>query len=260
MEIEESQEDPVIAEARKDGWVSKEEYRGDPDKWSDAPEFVERGKHINRILQSKLKRQEDQISELRAGVEEFKKFSNAQVTHERAKLETALQELKTQKAVAIREGDGELVTDLDDRIDHAKTQLKETKPSEQPQEQRSAQDKADFEDWNQSNNWYGKDRKATRFADMVAQDILKRPNPPRGKVFLSEVDSILREEYPEIYANPARSRPGAVEGHRTTGGTESMAAFKQSLPAADRQLMEKGVEEGWFTSEEEFRTQYKELK
>lgn len=48
----------VEQEARKMGWVEEELWKGDPDKWRPAEEFVERGKNIVPILRDRLEKME----------------------------------------------------------------------------------------------------------------------------------------------------------------------------------------------------------
>lgn len=55
----------VEAQARADGWVPKDQWRGRPEDWIDAPTFVERGREILPIVNSRLRRAEDEAAQLR---------------------------------------------------------------------------------------------------------------------------------------------------------------------------------------------------
>ena len=43
------QTNPYEGEAREMGWRPKEEWQGEPEKWRDAKEFVERGELYGKI-------------------------------------------------------------------------------------------------------------------------------------------------------------------------------------------------------------------
>ena len=58
-EIEEVVE--IEEEARKLGWVKQEEWKGDPDKWRPAEEFVERGRNIVPIMRERLEKLEKEL-------------------------------------------------------------------------------------------------------------------------------------------------------------------------------------------------------
>ena len=46
---QESKQSYYEVTAREQGWVPKEEYQGDPEKWRGAKEFVERGELFGKI-------------------------------------------------------------------------------------------------------------------------------------------------------------------------------------------------------------------
>ena len=257
---EESQLSETEQSAIDDGWVPKDKYRGDPDKWVSAEEFVERGKHINKLLQAKLKRQDQEMADLRKGMDEFKKFSQVQIEKKTTELESALAELKSAKAEAIRNGDGEQVNLIDDQIDLAKDKLREAKAA--PKQDAPALDpeiKADFDKWQSRNAWYGKDVEASKYTDQVAAKLIKQGETRVGMAFLRIVEEIVREDRPELFSNTNRTRPGTVSGSNGKVDTQSLESFKRSLPREDHDFMILGIKEGWFESEAEFMKQYKEL-
>lgn len=53
-------------DARKQGWVPIERYRGDPTEWVDADEFVKRGREINPILRANNERLEENLRKAQA--------------------------------------------------------------------------------------------------------------------------------------------------------------------------------------------------
>src|SRR5574337_489576 len=83
--IEESQEEndserDYESEAKEMGWRPQAQYKGDPEKWVDAQEFVERGEHILPILKantnklrSELLTRDQEVAKLRASMDESDK-------------------------------------------------------------------------------------------------------------------------------------------------------------------------------------------
>src|ERR1700722_6616536 len=68
-------------EARKMGWVAKDEFKGAADKWRPAEEFLDRGKRIlpivlkeNERLQRNLDRVKDDLKELRDSTKQLVEF------------------------------------------------------------------------------------------------------------------------------------------------------------------------------------------
>ena len=131
----------VEKEARSQGWVPKEEFRGPENAWVDAAEFVERGQKILPILQANNRRlmeeqrkerekHQKELDELRQATEEFKKFQKEAYERKTRELDNEIAKIREQKKQAIADGDGDLVVELDDRLDDLKTQKREAKTVE----------------------------------------------------------------------------------------------------------------------------------
>ena len=255
-----SKENDIESQAREDGWDENRYSKDDP-KYVTAEDFLERGKHINRILRSKLKRQEKEMEDLRNGVNEFKKFSQAQIDRKQVELQSALNDLKSAKADAIRNGDGEEVNRIDVQIDEAKDQLREAKSAPQHKEPTEAdrENNADFEKWKSRNEWYGSNTEATKAADDIAAKLRRQGENRTGMAFLRLVDEMVRDDKPELFTNQNRNRPGAVSGSGSKSGGESLESFKRGLSRTDHDFMVLGVREGWYKDEADFMAQYKAL-
>lgn len=130
--VEVSQE--VISEARSQGWVPKEEFRGPEDVWVDAEKFVLKGKQINPILRKnneillkKIGDKDKEIAEIKASVEEFKAFQKEAYQRKLGEYETQIAQLKVAKREAVTNGDGDRVVAIDDAIDELKEQKAQAK-------------------------------------------------------------------------------------------------------------------------------------
>ncbi len=251
------QEDPYVAEARADGWVPKEEYHGDADRWVSAREFVDRGKGINRLLRAKLDRQEQEIAALRTGVDQFKAFSEREKQRIITDKNAEITALKAQKAEAIRSGDGDAVNAIDDQLEAAREDIREAKKVEVVAP--DTQGQQIFENWKTRNAWYGGDPVLTRYAERIGRSLRAEGDTATNEAFLEKVKAIVMEDHPERFKNPNRAAAASVDSGRSTTSTkDSVAAFKKNLPQKDREFMELGIKEGWF-KEDEFIKDYKEL-
>lgn len=235
---------PVEAEARHQGWVPKEEFRGSEEDWIDADTFVKRGKEINPILKKNNERllreldsQKKQMEELRKATEEFKKFQKDQFEHKAVTLEAEIRDLKEQKRVAITQGDGDLAVNLDDKIDalkEEKQQAKEdSKEAPAPQAVKTQED-PELSAWVEKNSWYKNDVRMAAATNVIAEDIHASKPWLKGAAFLAELDEALEGNFaPERLGRTTKKTVRSpVEG--STGGSSSSVSGKQTydkLPA-----------------------------
>ena len=117
---EAKESDPNEAAARADGWLPKDEYKGDPEKWVDPKTWVEKGPLLKRISS-----QSTHIKELKKTVDAMAKHFTANVNHAVA---TKIAELKSQRTEAIKEGDVDKVEKLDAQNDKQKEVKADTPP------------------------------------------------------------------------------------------------------------------------------------
>ena len=87
---------PVQEEALAQGWVPKDEYEGDPDRWVDAGEFVRRGE-----LFRKIESQSKELKDVRKALAELAKHNSKIREVEYAR---AIEGLKAQKKEAASPG------------------------------------------------------------------------------------------------------------------------------------------------------------
>ena len=97
--------------ARGMGHRSKEEWRGDPEKWVPADKYVERAETLMPIMKSQMGKYENEISSLKATVESQKKTTEkllkmGETVQQRA-FDQAKRELTQQQVQAVTDGDVE---------------------------------------------------------------------------------------------------------------------------------------------------------
>jgi hypothetical protein len=251
-EVISSQPSESETKARRLGWVPKEEFKGNPDQWRDADEFLHRGEEIHGYLKADLDRlhntltqRDRELVEIRQTMDEFRKFHNE--TESRA-YKRAIEELKALKISAIEQGDGSKVVEIDDQIDR----LKEAQAA--PKEVKSAtpaQVNNDFIDWSVQNKWYGADVELTQLAEDLGEVIKKQKPNLVGKEFLDEVTNRVKKLSPEKFENP--NRQTAAVGSSSDGRAPSTSGKKKSyenLPADAKKACDKFVKEGLLTKEQ----------
>lgn len=246
------------AEARKYGWVPKEEFRGDTSEWRDAPEFVKRGQEILGFVRKENGKLKDKLATTSAEFEEFKKdaqeFKKYMAKVEENAHKRALAELKEQKKKAIELGDGAAVVEIDDEIQNLHTQKAElSKENKQAIDPVRENNQKILKDWiADGNQIFSKDivvqALANQFADVVRAD--PETKHLTGTEFLDEVAARVREAIPDKFENPARTRSAAVGTSSDAGRTTSKKKSYADLPEDAKKACDKFVKNGWLTKEE----------
>lgn len=104
--VETEQREAAEAEARKQGWAPKEEWKGDPSKWVDAQEFVRRGDP--RYLREQLATVEQRTAEMLDGIKRANKAERERaVREEQQKHQAQLASLDTEYRAALRQHAGD---------------------------------------------------------------------------------------------------------------------------------------------------------
>lgn len=214
-------------EARKDGWVPEDEFKGDkkPVRFKTAKEFVEDGEalspHMRRLL-------DNAKAEFKQELDGLRRVNEATITRLTKIHDGEIADLKAAKKVAVKAGDEATV----DRIDAQLDKLREEAPlTDDPKSKKADAEKA-FAD---ANPWYGSNRKMTAFARGLSND-LAAESQAAGKP-LSYDDNIrqvlvaVREEFPEYFEKkPAANGHAAVDGGSENGSAPSRTDPLAKLP------------------------------
>jgi len=239
----------IIERARMMGWRPKEEFPGDPSKFTPADKYVERAETLMPVLKSQLGKYEDKISILEATVESQKKTTErllkmSETVQQRA-YEQAKRELTQQQVQAVADGDVEKWQKLEDQ--------KEKLPKPEIIEAEKPVENPIFNQWKTGNEWYLTDKKMTLFANAFAQDYwAQNPNLSYDQV-LKVVEKEVKETFPSKFDNPNRNIPSAVDG-----GTNREITTKQTgksfndLPADAKAMCVQNVEQGLYKSKEDW--------
>lgn len=150
--------DDIEATARRLGWRPVEEYKGDPDKWVDASEYIRQAdedvprlRHVNKTLERKLAKMETGVAEIL----EHQKRQLKQTRDDAYRDAEAVIEARYKQAVAAGDVEGA------DKAWKAKDAL--DKQAMQPvvktsdEVQLSDDDMDTLKDWMSNNDWFSED-------------------------------------------------------------------------------------------------------
>lgn len=250
-EVEVTEVDAAIeSEARKQGWVDKDQYRGDEADWIDAPTFVKKSKEINAILKQNNTRLQRDLDSAKAELSELK-LTTKEFAAEFAKMKDnaykkAISDLKAQRREAIREDNLELVDDIEDRIDKLKVEQEVKKEPEKKAEP----DMSVFNDWLKENSWYDETREPDMFdaAEAAALRLSRNDKSLTGRAFMDKVTEIVKQKFPEKFENPRR-KSAPHEGGGARGETKSSKSYS-ALPAEAKEACDRYVKQGIMTREQ----------
>ena len=268
----------VEQEARGMGWRPLDEFKGDPEKWVEASEFVEKGKHYVPLLRKSNERLEGQVSQLtselrtlkgdlessKTSVQELQEFYEEQLVErialERKQLKADLREARSNEDI---DREVEINTSLS-KLDAAEQDVKGKlngkevigAPEVPPLE-------PTFLAWVEQNAWFKVDPErrfeAIQAAERITHEIrMGRMQPLNGTAFYAEVDKSLAK----VKEPPGRSK---VEGSRG-GATRSNGQGRtySDLPAeakaaCDREAKRFVKPSGLWKTDAEYRKHYVEV-
>lgn len=222
------------------GWVPKDEYTGDPQRWKTAEVFV--------ALDEPIKRIEKQSSELKA----VRKALEAMQEHYSKVRETeynrALTDLKQARKQAFIDGDLDRVEVIEDKIDEFKQEAATIKQAAKLQIEDEPVVAPEFQSWLNKNPWYSSYKHMATFADDLG---LKLHNQGLSKQeVLKRVEEEVRKEFPNKFTNPNKDKPSSVEGSgsKRSAGGKSSGEFE--LTDQERNIMNTLVRSKTMTKEE----------
>lgn len=196
-EVKEDQRD-YEAEARAQGWAPEEEWRGKPEDFKTAEQFVKAGENIPAILKSKVDRLETRVEELLDSNKKLNELSQRQVQKERKEKEKLISELEEARKQAITEGDGEAFDRADKQINDLRNDYPQT-PEIDPLAKK----------WLENNAWYETNAKLGAYADGMADRLVAQGYT--GQAYFDELTSRVQDAFPEEFGNKNRSKPNTVE-------------------------------------------------
>jgi hypothetical protein len=250
QQVTEPEYSPAEALAKSRGWQPKEDWESNPNntgkKWRDAEEFLERGELFDKI--HSLNRESTQT----------KQALNQLASHHKRVYESAynkaIRDLKSQRAVAIKEGDGDMMNEVEDRMAEVTQQYqKDVQVLEAQAVQEQPQVNPQFVAWVGQNEWFVSQPEARAYAEIEGIKYA-RSNPSISNTDVwNHVAKKVREKFPEYFPrNPNKERAPDVEGsgtvQRPTGRKGGSGDY--SLTPDEEKVMNNFVRSGVMTKEE----------
>lgn len=282
----------IEQEARKSGWTPLENFKGDPDKWVDAEEWVDRGQHVmpilsanNRRLQGELLTRDQKIGNLQEQLDNTKvaleKLEEHYSAATKRAVETAKKDLMEQLKTAREDND----VDAEEAIREQLATVRETqkaadkadedkkakgaKPSDTNDSTHAKEISPDFKAWHKDNPWFDTDKKKTKNFVRLAEDLREEGNTQEGLEFFMAVEEAYVERYgdpneeeEEEEKLPVKRPVGKVQGAHTRGTSskgKGFASLPQDAKAACHADIDDLVGEGkLFKTVSEWETYYTE--
>ena len=236
----------VQEKAAKMGWIPPERFKGDPERFVDAEEYIERGETVlpivkehNKRLQAELDRVKAEsaahASALKAAQDAIEQIEERHSVATQKAVENAKLQVKAQLAAASEAGDHEGVAELTDQL------VKLNKTEEVPAPKKPAAPPPqqfipppDLQEWNEENPWFGTDKRKTALALGIAQELREGGDSSTGRRFFEKVGAEL-EAMLGGAATPTSKVEGArngSEGDVRTGGRKGYSALPADARAA----------------------------
>lgn len=226
---------PIEQKALELGWRPKEEFDGDDEAFIDAKEFVRR-----QPLFDKISSQSREIKEVRKALDAFKQHYT--VVQESA-YQKALKELKSARAQAVSEGDGEKFDALDAEVKSVEKQVEVLKYAQVAPV--SGESHPEFEAWQNQNRWYSTTKYMREYADEYGAELHKKGYSPAE--VLKAVSEAVKKEFPHKFVNPNKETALPTQGG--TKSTRKVDNFESTLSQDEKRVMDTLVRANAITKE-----------
>lgn len=212
---EEQKPDPVADLASQMGWVPQDQFRGDPEDWKPAADFIKAGRDINRNLSRELRGMREQVE--RVGQ------ATSHLIEERVAARDAY--WKDIHTKAVEKGD----TELAERAHDERVKLTQEKP------QATSGDPPETTDFKARNaSWFGVDDVATLRAMEVGESMrrLGKSIPEQ----LQAAERVIKKEFPELFKAPSKTPAQTQTAETRSASTTSRAKGFADMPAESQKM------------------------
>lgn len=202
-------EEIVREQAAKKGWAPLEQWKGNPEDWVDAKEFVGRQKLYDRISDLKgalTKQQQAFQSDMKLVVENMAKIRDAEYKR-------ALKDLEAQRQQAVDADDAREAVRISQEIEEVKQARAEEKTAIKEAPVAQTGPTQEFIEWESRNSWFKDNQEMRNDALSIGVGYSAgNPNKTQSEV-LAYVENRIKRMYPEEFGQkPERKQMSAVEG------------------------------------------------
>ena len=212
------------------------EYKGDPTKFVEAEEYIERGERVLPIVREHSKKLEAELKQTRlqlneslelqkASAEAIEALKRSHETDVQREVEKTRKRVLEEIKVARKDGDVDLEFELRDQLDQLPEKTTEVVVAKPAASAAAPAPKfaEEFLEWRVDNDWYGVDLRKTALADGIAAELRKdkKNNAIEGREFFDmvgqEVDAYLK---PAPRGSKVESGRGSSYGKDFNAGGE----------------------------------------
>ncbi len=212
--------------AKLQGWVPRSEWKGAPEKWTDAKPYAETGRQLNRVLVDNNRRLLGEVDQLKKDITEIRNLDAAKKKEEIDALET---ELRAARRKAVEDSDGEAF-DLAEKGLAAVVEARAKLPAPRKAPDAAATSILEAaEEWKGRNPWVETDEKKGTLAAAVMSNLLAK-NPAlkaEPKKLFEQLDTKLAEDYPEMFGKKGSRTVTTKVGDGAPGGGDNHGAPKE---------------------------------
>lgn len=239
-EEEVSHETTVESLAAEMGWAPQEEWRGDPEKWVTADQYIRNGRDIQDHFRKKVRSLESKMDEV----------ISSQSRSVMAALREQKERLQKEFDEAVEAGDKAAAK----RATEGLTELERQAP-QTDQQRMIEQWKPHADSFAERNSAALSDKLAQVEATKMITALAEAGASPEETYERVEVE--LRKKFPEHYQNQNRSKPAKVGGDSrpTTADKSKWGALVKEYPEAEG-VFKKFVSQGVYKDTKEDRERY----
>lgn len=262
--------DPQLeSRARIQGWVPKEEWRGDPSIWRPADEFVKRADEMMPILKSVNQKLESKVQDLTGRLEQTKamidKMVKIQSRYSEDFYDTKLAEIRSKKLEAVQAGDTERYVQLEQQESKI-SRPEKIEPMPPANENHVESLHPEVQRWiGENNTWFGKDKEMTDYAVFVGEQLKNSGDPlalPGNEyAFCQRVKERVQSTFVSKFQNPNNFRSSVDDSNLRGGASPDVSGnggkdWNHLPPEAKAQCMKFMAEIPGFTKEKYIRDYY----
>ncbi|GAA4478326.1 hypothetical protein [Gluconacetobacter asukensis] len=235
----------VEAQARRMGWVPRDDFRGDVEKWRPARDFLDRGMTLLPVLQQQYRALDGRYATMQAQLRDSQKAladltERTRRADERA-YQRAVRDIEGRRQAAVASGDTTAFAvaerDLQDLRDTAPLPAArvEAPPAPAPAPvERVESMPTEIMDFVQANPWFSRDAEARQDA-IAIQSAVDRQHPGLSLAERLEITRRkVRQLHPALFENRRREAPPPVSPSRGEGGRGGNPRGFEALPAEAR--------------------------
>jgi len=230
----------VEARARNMGWTSREQFKGDPERWVDAGTFVERGERMLPLLQERNRALDRTVTDLKGQMGQQQQMLSDLVSRtrraEKIGYERAMRELQQKRAEAVSQGDTEAFNRVEQEI-QSMGPAPEPPPEAPARANGAAAPNGAPTDvnpvvvaWVRRNPWFNRDPIANAAA-VAALSQVEKENPGDSlEEHLVEVEQRIAQHFPQHFQRRSRNGADGEEARRAAPSVLASSSAQERRP------------------------------